>query len=267
MSLTSYWNVTDAFKLRPGIGSWVVSPDITEPGNTVCAAEKIQLLIPRYDRVVRTCWGNLSMWRAPVNGILDQCLPSVAGLLQCVKVKRDQIVEEEALNLTTENIYLGTNNVQRVAITTWRAGACRSSSRPLLGGYQQLARTQDSGLDQKFDKRTGVQQVEGIIEHIGLVCFCVSSKDDKSISDKQGSMSNSRTRALGSGRNRITAQIIWRRLDHPEITLDGRAVYQTTHDVDGTILGRKRIGGGAITRKRMVGRYGEVQVSLGPGIG
>jgi hypothetical protein len=79
-------------------------------------------------------------------------------------------------------------------------------------------------------------------------------------------MSDSRTRALGSGRNRITTEIVWGRLNHPKIALDGRAVYQTTHDIDGAILGRERIGGGAITRKRMVGRYGEVQVSLRPGI-
>ena len=144
MSLTRYWNIANAFELRPGIGSWVVSPDVTEPGDSVCTAKEIQLLVPCYNSVVRTGWRNLAMRRTSVNGILNQCLPSVAGLLERIEVERDKIVEEEALNLTAENIYLGANDVQRVAITTWRTGSCRSGSRPLLCGYQQLAKTQNS---------------------------------------------------------------------------------------------------------------------------
>jgi len=89
MSLTRYRNVANAFELRPGIGAWVISPDVAEPSNAVCATKEIQLLVPRYDSVIRTCWRNLSVWRASVNGILDQRLPSVAGLLQRIEVKRD----------------------------------------------------------------------------------------------------------------------------------------------------------------------------------
>jgi hypothetical protein len=79
-------------------------------------------------------------------------------------------------------------------------------------------------------------------------------------------MPDSRTRTLGSGCHRIAAEVVGGRLDHPKIALDGRAVYQTTHDIDGAILGRERVGGGAIARKWMVRGYGKVQVALGPGI-
>ena len=87
MSLTRYWNIANAFELRPGIGSRVVSPDIAEPSDAVGTAKEIQLLVPCYNSVVRTCRRNLSVGRASVDGVLDQSLPSVAGLLQRIEVK------------------------------------------------------------------------------------------------------------------------------------------------------------------------------------
>ena len=79
-------------------------------------------------------------------------------------------------------------------------------------------------------------------------------------------MSDSWTRALGGGRNGIAAEVVGGRLNHPKVALDGGAVYQTTHDINGAILGGERVGGGTVTGKWMVRRDGKVQVSLRPGI-
>lgn len=39
MAFTSDGDVANAIKFSPGVGAWVVCPDIIEPGNTVCATE------------------------------------------------------------------------------------------------------------------------------------------------------------------------------------------------------------------------------------
>lgn len=78
-------------------------------------------------------------WSA-IDGVLNQNLPSVRGLLKRIQVECNQVIEEVAFHLPTEDVDLAAENVQRVAIATWRARARRQSSRPLLGGWNKLAR-------------------------------------------------------------------------------------------------------------------------------
>ena len=48
----------------------------------------------------------------PIDGVLDEDLPAVAGLLQSIEVERHEIVEEEALDLAAEDVYSGAQDVQ-----------------------------------------------------------------------------------------------------------------------------------------------------------
>jgi len=201
--------------------------------------------------------------RTSIDGILNQRLPPIAGLLQGIQIERDKIVEEEALDLTSKDVNLGPNDVQGVAVTTWRTRPCRSSSRPLFSSCQQLAATRTQT---EAQRHTGIEQIKSIIQHVCFVCFCISSEDDKGVSNKQSGMTNSWTRALGSGRNGITAKVVGGGLDHPKIAFHSRAVDQTSHDVDGSILGGKRVGGSAVARKRMIRGDSEIKVSLRPGV-
>jgi len=39
MAFAGYGNVTNAVELRPRVGTWLIGPDIVEPGDAVCATE------------------------------------------------------------------------------------------------------------------------------------------------------------------------------------------------------------------------------------
>lgn len=57
--------------------------------------------------------------------------PFVCGVLELIQVECNQIVEEETLNLSTEDVKLGAKNVQCVPIATGRTGTGRDGPRPL----------------------------------------------------------------------------------------------------------------------------------------
>lgn len=39
MAFAGYGNVTNAVELRPRVGTWLIGPDIVEPGDAVCTTE------------------------------------------------------------------------------------------------------------------------------------------------------------------------------------------------------------------------------------
>jgi hypothetical protein len=78
-------------------------------------------------------WWNLAMRWTTVDRVLNENFPPIACLLKRVKVECNKIVEEVALDLTSENVKLATQDVQGMSITSWRARTCRKCTRPLLG--------------------------------------------------------------------------------------------------------------------------------------
>ena len=51
-------------------------------------------------------------------GGVDEKFPFIVGHLQLVQIERDEVVHKKALHLPSENENLGTDNVERVAVTT-----------------------------------------------------------------------------------------------------------------------------------------------------
>lgn len=47
------------------------------------------------------------MWWASINGVLNKDFPTIAGLLKGIQVKCNEIIEEKALDLTTEDVNFG----------------------------------------------------------------------------------------------------------------------------------------------------------------
>ena len=72
------------------------------------------------------------MRRTPIDGILYQYFPSIARLLQRIEIECDEIIEEEALDLTAEDVDLGTKDVKCMAVSPRRPSSRGSSPRPCL---------------------------------------------------------------------------------------------------------------------------------------
>lgn len=103
-----------------------------------------------------------------------------------------------------------------MAVAARWTGASRRCSRPLLG--------------------RSVEQVQGVVQHVRLVGFGVTSKDNKGIADEETGMADPGAGAFGSGGDGETAGAARDSLEHPQISLDGGAIDQAAHDVDGAIF-------------------------------
>lgn len=112
---------------------------------------------------------------------------------------------------------------------------------------------------------TGVEEIEGLVQDVGLVDLGVSTIDNKGIANQQTGMAYPRSGPLGGSSQWVAGQVA-ASLDHPQVALDGSAVDQTTHDVDVALLRGCRIDGGAIAGKRARVRRGVCQPALSPGV-
>lgn len=77
-------------------------------------------------------WWRLTLRWSAFKGILDEHFPTVVWRLQCVEVKGHEIVEKEALDLTTKYVNFRAENIQRVTISARRTLTSRKCSRPML---------------------------------------------------------------------------------------------------------------------------------------
>ena len=78
---------------------------------------------------------------------------------------------------------------------------------------------------------TCIQEVEGFVEYIRLVNLGVTAVHNEGVSNKQTGMADPRAGSLGR-RGEGIANHAPAGLNHPQITLDRRAIDQATHDVD-----------------------------------
>lgn len=79
---------------------------------------QVHLLVVRDDRVVGSRGRNAPWGWATAVAILDKNLPSIIRLLKLVQIKGGEVVHEVALDLTTEDVYLGSQDVERVSVST-----------------------------------------------------------------------------------------------------------------------------------------------------
>ena len=70
--------------------------------------------------------------------IWNENLPLVDGVLKLVEVERNQIIKKEALNLSSKYVELGSQDVQRVAVSSGRPWPRGDSTRPLSGSWELL---------------------------------------------------------------------------------------------------------------------------------
>ena len=67
--------------------------------------------------------------------ISNQELPFVIRILELIEVECNQIVEKEAFDLSTEDVYPRAQDVQCMTVTSRRPCARRDSARPLSGSW------------------------------------------------------------------------------------------------------------------------------------
>lgn len=70
-------------------------------------------------------------WSA-IDRVLNQDLPPITCLLQRIQIERNEIVEKVAFDLASKDIKLATQDVQGMAIASWRARTRRKRAGPLL---------------------------------------------------------------------------------------------------------------------------------------
>lgn len=114
-------DVPDAVELRPLVCAWIVRPDIVEPRKAVCASEsagsysqrvshaaghqdnvQVELVRPGDDCVVSSARGDI---RTAFLGRYKD-LPARADALEGVEVEGDEVVEEETVDLPSEDVEL-----------------------------------------------------------------------------------------------------------------------------------------------------------------
>jgi len=106
VTLSGAWDVADTFELSPRVCARIEGPDIVEPGDTISSTEEVETIVPGDHGVVGTSRWNLSMRWTTIDCTLNESLPPVAGLLQGIEIECDKVVEEEAFNLASKNVYL-----------------------------------------------------------------------------------------------------------------------------------------------------------------
>lgn len=150
VSLARGGNVPYAIELLPQVNGWIVAPNVIEPLEAISTTEptvvsieslnlngkgpeedsQVHLVVVCDDGMVCSSGGNL--WGCLA---VYENLPPVVWHLQLIKVKGGEIVHEEALDLTTKDVYFGTQDVERMSVTPRRAGASRKSTRPVSRCY------------------------------------------------------------------------------------------------------------------------------------
>ena len=84
---------------------------------------QIELVVPRDHGVVGASLGRYALGRRLLLCVWQQHLPPTRRRLQRVEVKGDQVVEEEALDLTSEYVDLGAEDVQGMSVAARRTRA------------------------------------------------------------------------------------------------------------------------------------------------
>jgi hypothetical protein len=120
MTFPGHGYVAYAIQLRPLVGSRIVAPYVVEPLESIGAAKEIHLVSVGDYRVVGSRRRYLALVGTRIVTVRYQKLPFVLWHLQLVEIESGQIVHEVALDLSTENVDLGPENVQRVAVATGR---------------------------------------------------------------------------------------------------------------------------------------------------
>lgn len=90
---------------------------------------QVELFVPGHDGVVGAAGGHVG---AALDGG-DQDLPPGAGVLEGVEVEGDEVVEEDGVALSAEDVQLGAQDVEGVAVAAGWAVAVGTSARPLSG--------------------------------------------------------------------------------------------------------------------------------------
>lgn len=99
---------------------------------------QIKSIIKTDYRVVRSGWRYLTWRRTTLVAIWNENLPLVDGVLKLVEVERNQIIKKETLNLSSKYVELGSQDVQRVAVSSGRPWPGGDSTRPLSGSWELL---------------------------------------------------------------------------------------------------------------------------------
>jgi hypothetical protein len=68
-----------------------------------------------------------------IRGVWKKHLPATGRRLERVEVERNEVVEEEALDLPTENVDFGAEDVQSMPIAAGGTRPLRQCARPVLG--------------------------------------------------------------------------------------------------------------------------------------
>lgn len=106
---------------------------------------QVESVGPGHDRVVGAGGRRAALRRDLVFGVWQQDLPAAGRGLQRVEVKGDEVVEEEAFNLATEDVDFGAQDVQCMSVAACWAGALWQCARPVLGrceGQQMQGKVQ-----------------------------------------------------------------------------------------------------------------------------
>lgn len=70
--------------------------------------------------------------------IWNENLPLVDGVLKLVEVKCNQIIKKETLDLSSKYVELGSQDVQRMTVSSGRPWPRGDSTRPLSGSCKSL---------------------------------------------------------------------------------------------------------------------------------
>jgi hypothetical protein len=112
MAFPGHWYIAYAIQLRPLVDSRVVAPYVVEPLESIGAAKEIHLVSVCDYRVVGSRRRYLALVGARIVAVGYQELPLVLRHLQLVEVESREIVHEVALDLSTEDVDFGPEDVQ-----------------------------------------------------------------------------------------------------------------------------------------------------------
>lgn len=111
--------------VRPNIAKPVHAVRATKPSKSCLVLEtsgtaghnlQIEFIVPCYNGVVCSGRRDLPWWRAAICAVRNENFPSIVRHLQGIQVERDQVIEEESLDLTAKNEYLRSYYIQCVTV-------------------------------------------------------------------------------------------------------------------------------------------------------
>ena len=137
MAFSGGGDVSNAIKLRPQICLGIVDPDIVEPSNPVRAPKPIScqqscdarllgyiqehLVIMADHGVVGSGCRTRAVLTVLFSGRWHEKFPLVGRILQRVQIKGEEVIEEVAFYLSTENVDFGAQDVEGMAVPPWRS--------------------------------------------------------------------------------------------------------------------------------------------------